>query len=118
MISRYFGAGALYATAPDLAKFDAALRANKLISAASRAELFAAKQNFGYVALENWVYLQALGGRTVRVSERYGNVWGSFAVLARGLDEANTVIVLSNRHDSRGNVENDLKTELLRWSYR
>ncbi|WP_027483453.1 serine hydrolase domain-containing protein [Deinococcus pimensis] len=117
-IRQYFGAGALYATAPDLARFDAALRAGRLIGAASLRDLLSADPTLGYVAPGNWVYPQTLDGRTVKVSERYGNVWGSFSILARGVDDANTVIVLSNRHDLRQNVENDLKADLLALAYR
>lgn len=118
LLATYFGAAALYSTAPDLARFDAALRRGALLSRASQAQLQRADPALGGVAPGAWVTTPTYGGRRVTLQERYGNLWGTYSLMARDVNQANLVIVLSNRHDQARPLEHQLEASLLGALYR
>lgn len=90
---RYGAAGALYATAADLARFGLALMRGDLLPPERLVALWASSPETGYVAQGAWAYEKAVGGRTVRVVERQG-VFGPLAVLNVLLPESGRVVVV------------------------
>jgi len=100
-------AGGGYSTAPDLLKFDGAIRAGKLLSEASLKQLWSAhpevgSKNYGYgFSVEN-----SPAGRVVGHS---GGFPGISSYLTMYLDEGYTVIVMANLGSSAQMVESRAK---------
>lgn len=94
------GAGAGYASAPDLLAFDRALRDDRLLGPEARARFLSpAAEGRGYVADGHWIYdLQLADGQTVRISERRGYGDGFAHLFVRGLEEDWCLVVLANAH--------------------
>jgi CubicO group peptidase (beta-lactamase class C family) len=102
-MSSAFAAGGLYSTGEDLLLWNRALEQEKLLSRASRDELFTAfKGEHAY----GWYRRKRLDRQ---VLEHDGNIGGFFSSMTRFIDDRVTVIVLGNtaRTNTRG-VANDL----------
>jgi D-alanyl-D-alanine carboxypeptidase len=87
-------AGAMYSTAPDIARFAEALFGGKLVSAASLQRMLTPSlDDYGYGL---WSYDFKRGGKTYRVAKRPGSIMGANAVLYRLLDQRVTIVILAN----------------------
>lgn len=100
-------AGGGYSTAPDLLRFDKAMRSGKLVSEASRKQLWAPhpeveSKNYGY----GFFVAATPAGRTVGHS---GGFTGISSDLTMYLDEGYTMIVMSNLGNSGQMVESRAK---------
>lgn len=90
------GAGALYSTARDLYRFDRALYTSQLLSAASKAQLFAVRKNNYALGWE----VDSLFGR-LRIHHA-GSIDGFLANLVRFPEQDVCIVFLSNYFDSKG----------------
>ncbi len=96
LYQNYFSAGAMYSTATDLIKFSDALYGNKLIDENSLKLLltnYPQTRNYGYGL---WVIYPKYNRTVVKVSQRFGRIWGVNTLLSSFLDHDITVIVLAN----------------------
>lgn len=92
--ARYGAAGGLVSTAPDLARFGAALLDGRLLPPALRDTLWASGPATGWAAMGQWAYPRRFAdGRTVRVVERQG-VMGAYEALHVLLPEEGLVVVV------------------------
>lgn len=96
-VARFGAAAALVSTAPDLARFGAALLDGRLLPAALRDTLWASGPETGWAAMGQWVYPKRLAdGRAVRVVERQGSLGAHEALHVLLPDEGLVVVVLKN----------------------
>lgn len=87
-------AGAMYSTAPDLARFADALYGGELVSPASLDLLLApGLDDYGYGL---WSYAITRGGRIYHVAKRPGSIMGANAVLYRLRERGLTIVLLAN----------------------
>ncbi len=94
---RFGASAALVSTAPDLARFGAALIGGRLLPAALRDTLWASGPETGWAAMGQWVYPKRLAdGRAVRVVERQGVLGAHEALHVLLPDEGLAVVVLKN----------------------
>lgn len=91
----YFGAGALYATAEDLLKFDQALFNHKLLNKASTEKLLTIHPELGYTAYGLWGST-GWGNFSEPFYYRTGAIMGSNANWIHTMEKGKTIIVLSN----------------------
>ena len=89
------GNGSIYSTAEDLLKLDQALYSDRLLSAASRKQMFAAQfeDRIGY----GWFLGKRNGKKVARIN---GRSPGFTAEMHRYVDDKVTIIVLSNNYSS------------------
>ena len=93
-VPRFGAAGALVSTAPDLARFGAALMAGQLLPAALRDTLWASGSETGWAAMGQWVYSKRLAdGRAARIVERQGSL-GAYEALHVLLPDAGLALVV------------------------
>ncbi len=108
----YYAAGGLYSNAEDLLAFANALYGNRLIQPAS---LEAILQPFlSRYGLGIWVYDKQVGGKTIRMQERQGAIWGIRTRLVHIPDEDITIILLSNIQTANmDDMQNEILTILV-----
>jgi len=77
-VGRFGAAGAVAGPPSELARFDQALLAGRLMNPAARAEMWRGDPKLGYAALGQWVYTVPLKGcaAPVELVERRGNIGG------------------------------------------
>lgn len=98
--SAVLGDGGIYASIDDLAKWDAALRDDRLLSDASRALAFTAHTATGEADVDGYGYGWRLHGEGAdRLQWHSGETIGFRNVLLRWPERGLTVVLLTNRND-------------------
>jgi CubicO group peptidase (beta-lactamase class C family) len=95
ILTRFGAAGGLVGTPLDLLAFDRALLAGRLLSPASRDEMWKGDPRLGFMGLSQWSFSAPLKGcaAPVRIVERRGAI-GRFQVRNLILPEANRILIL------------------------
>ena len=98
-VGRFGAAGAIAGPPGDLARFDRALMADRLLKPASRAEMERGDPKIGYVALGVWSYAVPLKGCTapVKLVERRGDIGGVQVRNVIAYDRGVALIVFTDR---------------------
>lgn len=106
-IENFYAAGAMYATAEDLLKWDQALYGTDLLSETSRKIMYESRPELGYVAYGSWTYHYPFVAQRPFTIERRGGILGFNSVIFRFPDAHKTLIMMSNTDrfnpDSFGN---------------
>jgi D-alanyl-D-alanine carboxypeptidase len=108
-IENYYAAGGMYSSAADLLKLSNALYGNRLVQPASLQTIvqpFLSRYGLGI-----WVYDEQVGGRTVRIQERQGAIWGIRTRLVHIPGEEITIVLLSNIQTA--NIDN-VQSEIIK----
>ena len=97
-LENFWAAGAMFANAEDLLRWDAALDGGKLLSPAMQTAMFTPDLKLGFVALSSWVYRAAVPGASEKVLlvERQGEIAAFHALTLRLPEQHGHVILLSN----------------------
>lgn len=93
---RLGAAAAMYGTAADLARFDLALMAGRVLPPERLAELWASTPERAYVAQGAWAYPKAVGAQTVRVIERQGRFDPQWALNVLLPESGRAIVILKN----------------------
>jgi CubicO group peptidase (beta-lactamase class C family) len=95
ILARFAAAGGLVGTPRDLLTIDRALLAGRLLTSASRDEMWKGDPALGFMGLAQWSFTAPLKGcaRPVRIVERRGAI-GRFQVRNILLPEANRIVIL------------------------
>ena len=90
----WYAAGGMYSTTTDLLKFSNALYGARLLKPETLSLMLkAGLDDYGYGL---WVASIEIGGKQYKVAHRPGSIMGANVVLLRFLNEALTIIILSN----------------------
>ncbi|MDW3193675.1 MAG: SUMF1/EgtB/PvdO family nonheme iron enzyme [Cytophagales bacterium] len=115
-IANYFTGGAMYSNAADLATFsDALFRKNALLNDQSMDQLlrtYPETRSYGYGL---WVRYQQHDRTVIKVTERYGRIWGVNTLLSHVLDFDINIVVLANTNRvNPASVQNFVLEQLIR----
>lgn len=95
-IENYFAAGAMYATAEDLWKFDRALFGHRLLKKETVNIMLTPHPELYGVAYGFWVTKGKVNGKEIMIANRQGSIWGANADWTHVIDNNFSIILLSN----------------------
>lgn len=95
-LENYYSAGAMYATAEDLLKFDQGIFGYKLLSKKTVELMLTPYPELYGVAYGFWVTDNQYGTKTFKAANRQGSIWGANANWLHLMDNNSTFIILSN----------------------
>jgi CubicO group peptidase (beta-lactamase class C family) len=96
----YDAAGAMYSTAEDLFRFDAALFGGKLVKPETLKIMLKANHDLHDVAIGFWVTMEEIGAFKIKMTNRMGSILGANAIWLHMIRENKTIIILSNNDAS------------------